>query len=117
MTIYSIRQLNKRRYNIPNPFGYLAKKNSKGHWVSICYDEQTNTNLGNKSVLHSNEYVNIDNVEDVVLQIDNELGAEQLKEFEASIMGKYIPSGNYVPCLWDEKIMLIKTEFLTPVIA
>lgn len=113
--IYSIIGSNKaasyKRYNIPSPFGYLAKKSSKGNWISICFDEKAGLNLANQNQ-SLNEYINISDIDDVAIQIDEELDLEQFKEFEASIMGKHIPSGKYVPCLLDEKIVIVRKEFL-----
>jgi hypothetical protein len=113
--IYSIIGSNKatsyKRYNIPSPFGYLAKKSSKGYWISVCFDEKAGLNLANRDSSLS-EYINISNVNDLAIQIDEELSLEQMKEFEASIMGKHIPSGKYVPCLLDERIVILRKEFL-----
>jgi len=107
MPIYKIlrgvKSLVYKRYNIPDAFGYPAIKNSQGKWVSSSA---------------SQPIVFIDNLEETVLQIDDALDGNDFKEFAKSL-GEYhyIPAGKYIPCLLNEKIMLISKNFLQTIIS
>lgn len=88
-------------YNVPDPFGYLATKNPQGHWVSSA----------------KHPIVFIDNSEETVLQIDEALDGNDFKEFANSLGDyHYIPDGSYIPCLLDEKVILISKNFLQPIL-
>jgi len=105
MPIYNIlRNINStahKKYNVPDPFGYLATKNSQGKWISSARQP----------------IVFIDNSEETVLQIDEALDGNDFKEFANSLRDyHYILDGSYIPCLLDEKVILISKNFLQPIL-
>ncbi len=104
MPIYSvlrnIKSLSHKAYNVPDPYGYPVTKNSQGKWVSSARQP----------------IMFIDNLKETVLQIDKALDKNDFKEFSKSLGNyHYILAESYIPCLLDEKVMLISKNFLQPI--
>lgn len=111
--LFKIRRANRYHpFDVPAPYGFLVKKTESGEWASVCYDETAGYNkremepdLEEYSFLEPNS---------VVLQLEESVIGKDLERFSKTVKGKYVPEGNYVPCLLDERLMLIKAEFLKP---
>ena len=101
-----------RRTGIAAPYGFLVKKTEKGQWASICYDEISDINT--RDIEPDLEEYSFIEPNSVVLQLEESIKGKELERFSATIKGKYVPDGNYIPCLLDERLMLIKAEFLKP---
>ncbi len=109
--LYSVRKLNKKNpYAVPAPYGFLVKKTETGHWASICYDEITGLN----SKESRPDLVFIES-NSVAMQLEDTIDDAELDEFSKTVKNKYVPNGKYIPCLIDEKVLLIKEEFLNPI--
>jgi len=91
-----------KKYNIPSPFGYLVTKNSEGKWIPS-----------------GQPLVFIDNSQDTALQVDEVLNRNDFKEFVANMerdSAHYAwQAESFIPCLFNERIMLIAKNFLQPV--
>lgn len=112
--LYSIRKLSKKNpYAVPAPYGFLVKKTEKGQWASICYDEDTGVNARYKNP-ELIEYIFLES-NTIAMQLDEMMNSFELEAFSKTVKNRYVPGGNYIPCLIDEKVMLIKEEFLNPI--
>ena len=111
--LFKIRRSSRHHpFDVPAPYGFLVKKMEIGGWASVCYDERSGVNkreaepdLEEYSFLEPNS---------VVLQLDESVIGKDLESFSKTVKGKYVPDGNYIPCLLDERLLLIKAEFLKP---
>lgn len=112
--LFKIRRTGRfHPFDVAAPYGFLVKKTEKGQWASICYDESSNVNTrDNQPDLEEYSFIEPNSV---VLQVEDSIRGKDLEHFSNTILGKYIPDGNYVPCLLDERLMLIKAEFLKPI--
>jgi len=101
-----------RRTGIAAPYGFLVKKTEKRQWASICYDEISDINT--RDIEPDLEEYSFIEPNSVVLQLEESIKGKELERFSATIKGN-VPDGNYIPCLLDERLMLIKAEFLKPI--
>lgn len=99
-------------FDVPAPYGFLVKKTETGEWASICYDEMAGINLRDTQP-ELEEYSFLE-PNSIVLQLEDNVIGKSLERFSKTVKGKYVPEGNYIPCLLDERLLLIKAEFLKP---
>lgn len=109
--LYKIKNIDKT-YAVPAPYGFLIKKTDNGTWTSACYDERSQTNIRDIRP-DIQEYIFLE-PNTIVMQLDDIIAGGSLEAFSQTIKNKYIPGGSYIPCLLDERLMLIKEDFLNP---
>ena len=111
--LFKIRRTGRfHPFDVAAPYGFLVKKTEKGQWASICYDEISDINT--RDIEPDLEEYSFIEPNSVVLQLEESIKGKELERFSATIKGN-VPDGNYIPCLLDERLMLIKAEFLKPI--
>lgn len=111
--LYKIKRSTRYHpFDVPAPYGFLIKKIEHIGWASVCYDDLNQINK-REYYPELEEYIFLE-PNSVVLQLDETVNGKELERFSKTVKGKYVPDGNYIPCLLDERIMLIKSEFLKP---
>jgi len=112
--LFKIRRANRfHPFDVPAPYGFLVKKTEKGEWASICYDE--NAGINKREIEPDLEEYSFLEPNSVVLQLEESVIGKDLECFSKTVKGKYVPDGNYIPCLLNERLLLIKAEFLKPI--
>lgn len=106
------RSIRYNPFDVPAPYGFLVKKTESGQWASICYDEMADRNK--REIQPELEEYSFLEPNSIVMQLDNMIMGKELEGFSRTIKGKYVPEGNYIPCLLDERLFLIREEFLKP---
>ena len=81
-------------------------------WTSICYDEVNNINKRDfDPELEEYRFFEPDSI---VFQLDKAINGKELERFRETVKGRHVSDGNYIPCLIDERLVLINSEFLKP---
>lgn len=111
--LFKIRRSSRfHPFDVPVPYGFLVKKTEHGEWASICFDEASGINK--RETLPELEEYSFIEPNSIVLQVEDGVIGKSLERFSKTVKGKYVPDGNYIPCLLNERLFLIKAEFLKP---